>query len=72
LCDFQNTFNGFRKDEQDINNPLKVIDHLFVHNQVYKPCKFMVIRDMIHKPKNPKYSIVSDHFPIMGIFKPVT
>ena len=26
---------------------------------------------MVHKPKNPKYLIVSDHFPIMGVFKPL-
>lgn len=24
---------------------------------------------MIHQPKNSKYNIVSDHFPILGIFK---
>jgi hypothetical protein len=48
-----------------------MIDHLFIHNSVYKPLEFQVIREMIHQPKNSKYSIVSDHFPIMGTFKPL-
>jgi len=71
LCDYEYTFNGFRKLEEDVKNKWLVIDHLFIHNEIYKPAEFKVIRKMVHQPCNPKYNIVSDHFPIMGVFKPI-
>lgn len=68
-CDLGYTFQAFEHDLHDVENPNKIIDHLYISTQDYEPTKFEVIRSLSHKPKHGKKQIISDHYPIMGIFK---
>lgn len=63
------TFNGFTKMLKYIDKTMKffnldpgaTIDHIFFRSESYKPISFKCIKS--------EEKIVSDHFPIMGIFE---
>lgn len=37
--------------------------------QDYEPTQFEVVRSLYQKSKHGKSQIISDHYPIMGVFK---
>lgn len=43
-CDLGYTFNAFEHDEHDVENPKKIIDHMYVASKDYEPVKFEVVR----------------------------
>jgi endonuclease/exonuclease/phosphatase family metal-dependent hydrolase len=68
-CDLGHTFEAFAHDEHDVENPKKIIDHMYVASKDYEPTRFEVVRELAEKVKHGKQQMISDHFPIMGVFR---
>lgn len=68
-CDLGYTFNAFEHDEHDVENPKKIIDHVYVASRDYEPTRFEVVRELGDKVKHTKAQVISDHFPIIGVFR---
>jgi hypothetical protein len=42
---------------------------MFVSTRDYEPMRFDVVRSLTQKVKSSKKQVISDHFPIVGVFK---